>query len=146
MAGFNQSVNTTNFAKINIDLSELALGNNRSDKGTFTAGGSAVTLAQGTVLGRISANGLLVPAVAAATDGSNIPVGVLATNYIVAANASVALTYYIAGDIDATKLVFNGSETLDTVTSGARYRDHLSGAKGNFILKTPINNTNYDNQ
>lgn len=97
------------------DYSKLFVWDNRYRTATYTnTTGSTVTLNPGTILGRIFASHLVVPQVSTATDGSQIPMGILRGTYVVANNASVTVTYCYSGDIDTAGVVFGGSDTINT--------------------------------
>lgn len=80
------------------------------------ATGSDIQLLQGMLIGRIAATGLAKQSISTATDGSQIPIGVLAVDTLVAAGTSENLTICIQGDVDYSMLVFGGSP-VDTVAS-----------------------------
>lgn len=91
---------------------------NRFRTGQYTNGtGSSVDLAAGTILGTIFSSNKLTPQVSTATDGSQVPVGILANNVTVANGATVTLTYCWQGDVDTSQLTFGGSDTLATTIS-----------------------------
>lgn len=112
----------------NYNTAKIFVWDNRFSKGNYTnAGGSEVTLAKGTVLGRISATGLLVPFTSAATNGSEDPLGILADDYTVAAGATASLTFCDGGDIAEELVLLQGTDTLDTVvTDKGRVRDLIA--------------------
>lgn len=102
----------------------------------------AVTLTKGTVIGRISASGKILPLANAAADGSNDPLGILADDYAVAASGSVTVTYCFAGHVDESLVTLPSSQTLETVVSGkGRIRDlitrntHITLVKGKELTK-----------
>jgi hypothetical protein len=80
------------------------------------ATGSDIQLLQGMLIGRVAATGLAKQSISTATDGSQIPIGVLAVDTLVAAGTSANLTICIQGDVDYSMLVFGGSPA-DTVAS-----------------------------
>jgi hypothetical protein len=71
------------------------------------------------LIGRIAATGLVVQSVSTATDGSQVPIGILTQDYTVANGDSVNVSFCIQGDVDYGMLVFGGSpvDTLSTVIS-----------------------------
>jgi len=148
MSTVNQTTNTGQQAITNYDLSKIFLLNNRYATGTYTnSSGGSVTIVAGTVIGRISASGLLLPLVAAASDNSQFPVGISASAVTVANGASVTLTYCIAGDVAEEAVVFqNGTDTLNTVVSGRRLRDRIAADTVGIILKFSNDLTAFDNQ
>lgn len=139
----------------NYSTRNLFVWNNRYNSLTdnYTDSGSGSTLLAGMLMGRIGSTGLLVQSISTATDGSQVPIGVLAQNYTVDPSATVAVTVCIAGDVDYGLIIFGGSplETFNTrITqdSGAidmgTVQDILNG-KG--ILPINTNEMTYeDNQ
>ncbi len=98
---------------------ELIAGNSEllvSRKGTLASG---QVLARGALLGRITASGKLVLSTAAATDGSQAPVAVLAHD----TDASVAdaeTLFYERGDFNQAAMTFGAGHTPDSVRAGLR--------------------------
>lgn len=98
------------------DYSKTFIWNGRYRTGTYTnSSGSPVTISNGQLIGRIFASHLLAPQVSTATDGSQIPIGVVRGSYTVANGASVTINYCYSGDIEVAALVFGGSDTINTV-------------------------------
>ena len=106
----------------NYSTRNIFVWNNRFNtiSATYTnSTGSEVTLSAGMLIGRIAATGLVVQSISTATDGSQVPIGVLTTDYTVADGDSVTVSFCIQGDVDYGMLVFGGSpvDTLSTVIS-----------------------------
>jgi len=99
------------------DYTKTFIWNGRFRTASYTnSTGGTVTLASGTVLGRIFATGLVVPMVSTATNGSQIPIGILRGSHVVLNGASATLTYCYSGDVDPAALTFsNGTDTFATV-------------------------------
>lgn len=115
-----QKVITSNQLFVDYDTRKVFVWNNRYNTGLFDEpnGSGAFTLSEGQVIGRIASSGKLKICVSTATDGSQIPIGVVKGSYTMAESATdVAVTFCIAGDVDQTKLLFSGSETLATVVT-----------------------------
>lgn len=123
------TVNTNSQLYSQRDTSKIFLWNNRYETGTYTNSGyDDVTLAAGTVMGRVTTTGKLTPLESDATDGSQIPVGILHQDYTVAAGEDQTISICTAGDVASGKLVFaKTGDTLDTVVSGRRLRDRIPG-------------------
>lgn len=121
-------LNTGQQAIINTDLSKIFVWNNRYEKGSYNNGGyDSVTLQAGTVMGRITATGKLTPLRSDASDGSQIPVGILLETQTVAAGDTVDVFVCTSGDVVSGKLVFAKSgDTLDTIISSRRLRDRIA--------------------
>lgn len=65
-----------------------------------------VALPRGTVMGQIKASGLWVPSVATATDGSELPSGVLVDTVKVSSNVQVT-GVYVMGEFNANAITFD---------------------------------------
>ena len=140
-------LNTENQLNIQRERTDIFVYNNRYENGTHTdVSGSAKTLAAGTLMGRISASGLLTPLASGATDGSQFPVGILTQDIAVAASATVSITIGVSGDVDENKLVFDGSDDLNTVVTGRRLRDRIAADTVGIKLVGGIEMTSQDNQ
>lgn len=109
----------------NFDTSKLFYGGNAFATASYkNTTGADVTLAKGTLLGKItvlaggSTNtlGYLWPFASDNAEGANVPVGILANDVTVADGATVTLTYGIAGKYDSNLLVLTKSgDTLNTI-------------------------------
>ena len=120
-------LNTGQQAIIHTDTGKIFVGGNRYEKGDFNNSDlyDPVTLQAGTLLGRISATGYLVPLESGASDGSQYPVGVLADDYTVDEGEDQEIYFCVAGDVVADKVIFQGSDDLDTVVDGRQLRDRI---------------------
>lgn len=135
---------TTNF-----DTSKIFIWNNRFISGTYTnpsASGDEVTLAKGTVMGRISATQKLTPLTSGASDGSQYPVGILADDYTVDYLESAEVFICVAGDVAEELIDLQGSDTLDTVISGRSIRDRIGGDTVGINLVAGTAMDGFDNQ
>lgn len=130
---------------INTDLSNIFLWNNRYDQADYTAAAD-ITLPAGTLLGRIHATGKVIPLASAAANGSQFPVGILAQNTFVANGSTVSLTYCVAGDVAADKVIYNGADTGETVISARRLKDLIASETVGIKLVNSTSNSDYDNQ
>jgi hypothetical protein len=129
------------------DYSKIFIRENRFDKAVYTNGtGDEVTLAVGTLLGRISASDKVTPLKSAAADGSNIPVGVVAKAVTVADGADATVNFCVGGDVVKGKIIFDGTDDFDTVVSGRTLGDRIAGDTLG-IKAVPVDNlTGFDNQ
>ena len=137
---------TNNQAHFDYDVSKVFIFGNRYEEVTFrNLTGGTLSYAVGTVLGRISATGKVTEMKSAATDGSELPIGILATTITDLATVSdVEINMCIQGDISEDKVIFNGSDVITTAEQGRIYRDWLTLV--GIILKTSTELTNFDNQ
>jgi len=119
-------LNTGQQAIIRTDTSKIFVGCNRYEKGNYTNSTyDPVTLLVGTLLGRVSATGLLKPLVASANDGSQFPVGVVADTVTIDEGDTGEVYFCVAGDVVADQLILSGADTLDSVISSRRLRDRI---------------------
>lgn len=132
-------------AIINTDTAKVFLWNRRSQPvNIINGGGAPVTYLEGTVMGRVSASGNVIPCVAAAVDGSQFPIGVLIDGLTVAAGATVPCFICDDGDVASELLIFNAAETLSTVVSARQMRDWLKLAGIKLVAGTDL--TGFANQ
>lgn len=127
MSSQTTDLNNGQQAIIDTDVSKVFVWNNRYDSFDYNNGGyDSVTLAAGTVMGRISATGKVKPLRSDNGDGSQLPIGILAEDVTVAAGETKSVSVCVEGDVVQSKLVFDKSgDTVDTVVSGKRLRDRI---------------------
>lgn len=133
-------------AVANTDRSNIFLNGIRTAKGNIAnATGSAVTVLEGTVMGRIGSTDKLTPFTSGANDGSQHPIGILADTYIIPASSSLDVFMVNGGDVAADKLLFQGADSLETIISSRRVKDLLrtNGMALQLISSTEL--TKFDN-
>jgi hypothetical protein len=140
---------TSNFATYDYDSSRLIIGTGHSyvDRDYENILGSAETVAMGQVMGRVSTGGKIVPCKSAATDGSEIPVGILMEGLTEIADGTVitGLSLLIGGDVARDKVVFDGTDTFDTVVDGRTMEDWLIANGNNFEFLEVLDDSDFDN-
>ena len=137
--------NTSNQLNIDVERKVIFLGSNSYERESYTnSTGSTVNLKAGTIMGRISATGLLLPLVAAATDGSQHFVGVLTEDEDVLDTASANVNICIQGRVKQSELIFNASENLETVIGGRQLRDIIAGQGIKLVESTEL--SDFDNK
>lgn len=136
---------TRNQFQANYDFSKLFLFNNQYRRITFTASGADIVLTQGMLIGTIAATGLGAIMASAAVDGSAIPTGVCAEDITVVDGTSESVLICIGGHVDESKLVFDGTDDLDTVVSLRTYRDRIAADTLGIFLVTAVELSNVDN-
>jgi len=147
MSSVDQVLNNGQQAITNYNTAKIFIFANRYLTGTYTNSTYVtVTLLAGTVVGRVSATGAIVPLTSAASDGSQYPIGILANDHVVAAGVSTTVSYCVEGDVAEEKVLLQGSDTLNTVISSRRLRDRIAADTAGIILKTTTEMTDYDNQ
>ncbi|MBX2906164.1 MAG: head decoration protein [Taibaiella sp.] len=108
--------------------------------------GSTMTLQPGRVLGRVEATTTNVyPQVSSATDGSQIPVGVLAQKVVIADGDSATVTFIRGGfvQLDDLFLGLGGSDTLNTAISD---NSTFLGTIGDILAKCGVYFINANDQ
>ena len=148
MSSQSVALNTTNALTVNSDLSKIFIGDNRYENDSYINNSSynPITLLAGTVLGRISSSGIMVPCNASATNGSQYPVGILAEDIMVPAGTTRKVALCIGGDVAEEKVIFFEGNTLETVVDNRRYRDRIKGDTLGINLVPGTEMTAYDNQ
>jgi hypothetical protein len=131
----------------NFDTSKTFVWNVRTATANYTNSTyDDVTLQQGTLMGRISSSGLIVPLTSGASDGSQFPLGVLLEDTTIEAGDTQELTIAVAGDVVESKILLQGSDTLNTVISGRRIRDRIGADTVGIKLVGADQMTGLDNQ
>lgn len=133
----------------NYDTSKIFIWNNRYESGTYTnpsTTGAEVTLAKGTLMGRVSGTQKLLPLASGASDGSQFPVGILADDYTVDYLESANVFICVAGDVAEEKVILSGSDTLSTVISSRSIRDRIAADTVGINLVAGQAQDGYDNQ
>ncbi|MBL4809481.1 MAG: head decoration protein [Phycisphaerales bacterium] len=141
------TVGTNNQQTTNFDNSFIFLRDNKYEGGSTTNDTyDAITLPAGTLMGRVSATGELVPLVSTATDGSQIPVGVLTQSITIEAGDTVSINVCTGGEVAEEKIVLDAGDTLDTVIDGRQLRDKIAADTVGIVLVTGTEMTAFDNQ
>jgi|TARA_R110001599_G_scaffold349527_1_gene577986 hypothetical protein len=112
----------------NYDVSKIFVWDNHYIIGEMkNSSASEVTVAVGTVVGRIHATGKINPLTSTATDGSKWPVGILADEYTIAAGATINVGVCVSGGVVQDKIVLVlAGDTLDTVIDTRQLRDRIA--------------------
>jgi hypothetical protein len=150
MSSANQVLNTGQQAITNYNTAKIFIYNNRFQNETYVNSGYvAVSIPAGTVMGRITATGTVIPMTSGATDGSQIPMGVLACDLTsIAAGASVPVTVCIAGDVAKEQIVLQSPDTFATVIAARSQTifDLLTGGSMGIKIVPGSELTQTDNQ
>lgn len=103
-----------------------------------------ITLTAGTVLGVISASGVVIPFESDASDGSQYPCLILAEDYVVPAGESVNVYCAFKGWVRRDMVLFTkAGDDFETVIDSRRVYELL---QDRFVIQNTVNATNYDNQ
>lgn len=139
MAGESTSttvLQTGNQLYVNYSYDKIFIGKNTFENAEFTATGGDATIEMGTLMGRISATGKVIPLAVGATDGSQYPVGIAAAKYVVAEDDTVTISICVSGEVESSLITFNASEDLDSVVSGRQLRDRIASDTLGIKLRT----------
>jgi len=135
---------TSNQLNVNIETANVFLGENSYERAVLSnVAVTEETFEAGTIMGRISATGLLIPLAIGATDGSQHFVGVLTENETIAASGTANVTVAIQGRVAQDKLIFNASEDLESVVGGRQLRDIIAGQGIKLVETTEL--SEFDN-
>jgi hypothetical protein len=146
MSEVTTTTNTNNQLTNNYDYSKIFLFGNQYENGSIeNATGAAVTIPAGTLMGRIGATQLLTPLASAAVDGSQFPVGVLAQTVIIPATTTLEISIGISGDVAEEKIIFDGTDDLDTLVSARSLRDRIASDTMGIKLVASTELTGFDN-
>tara|TARA_R110002012_G_scaffold93731_3_gene227412 strand:+ start:8397 stop:8843 length:447 start_codon:yes stop_codon:yes gene_type:complete len=147
MSTANEISKTSNTLYTDYDVSKIFVFSNRYEKGVLlNASGGVKTFNPGTLLGRVTASGKLVPVASGAADGSEIPVGILKTTVTELADSSEkSVNICIAGDVVQGKVILDGSDTLDTVIDGRPIKDRIAADTMGIKLVKSSELTGFDN-
>lgn len=147
MSTTTNTVDTSNQRYQNYNTAFIFLRDNKYDTGTYNNDSyDEVVLSAGTVMGRNTTTGKVLPLQSDASDGSQIPIGVLAQNKTVAAGEEVNLTYCTGGEVAKEKIVLAKSgDTLETVIDSRQLRDRIEGDTLGIKLIESTELTGHDN-
>lgn len=139
---------TSNYLHTDYDVSKIFVFGNRYEGGEtlLNASGGVKTFEAGTLMGRVTASGKLVPVASGATDGSQFPVGVLKTKVEdLADTAEATVNICIAGDVVESKVILDGSDTMDTMIDGRPIKDRIAADTMGIKLVDSFELTGVDN-
>lgn len=125
----SQDITLQNSNQLNVknDQAKMFVWDNRYDSAESTTNSTYddETIPAGTLLGKVSATGKVKALTSGASDGSQYPVGILQTDSVIPAGSSTVLTFCVSGDVVASKVVLDGSDTMSTVISGRSIKDRI---------------------
>jgi len=117
MSSITNPLNTGQQMTTNYDLSKIFLWDNRYDSENYVNNSNynPVTILAGTVMGRIASTGRVVPCDASQTDGSQIPMGVLAQDVLLLGGALQKVAICVRGDVNQNALIFWTGNSVNTI-------------------------------
>lgn len=140
-------VNTGRQMTINNDSSQTFIGGTFTRRSEYVNNSSYddVTIAEGTVMGRITTSGVMVPFKSDASDGSQIPRGAMNNTVLVPAGETLELPIVIMGEVATNKLVFaKVGDSVNTIVTGQGRVQDLLAVIG-FKLVDSREMTSFDN-
>lgn len=147
MSSAETTLQTRNQMFTNYDSSKVFIRIKQTEHGEFTNDTyDDVTLLAGTLMGRVTASSQLIPLASGASDGSQLPVGVLMESLIVAAGDTANVAVVVEGEVDESMLILDGSDTLDTVVASRRLRDLIPASTLGIKITSVDELSNFDNQ
>lgn len=143
--GVTNVISTRNQLGNDYDFSKMFLFDNRYRLINIAASGADVVLVQGELIGTIAATGKGTPMASAAADGSAFPTGIVTEDITIADGTDEDVLICIGGHVDESKLVFDGTDDLDTVVSLRTYRDRIAADTLGIFLVTADELSGVDN-
>jgi len=138
---------TSNTLHTDYDVSKIFVFSNRYESGVLlNASGAIKSFVPGTLMGRVTASGKLVPVASAAVDGSQFPVGVLKTaadDLAIAGEKTVNVC--ISGDVVESKVILDGADTMDTIIDARPIKDRIAADTMGIKLVDSFELTGVDN-
>lgn len=141
------SYSSSNARFTNFNWFKMFLGSNRYETVVCENGDSYddLTIAVGSVMGRIAATGKVVLLDKDASDGSQYPVGINAEEVTIGAGDESNLSICVCGEVDANGLVFVAGTTLATVIAAKTVEDRIASDTVGIHLVTGTDLTAFDN-
>ena len=145
--GATEISKTNNTLHTDYDVSKIFVFSNRYESETLlNASGGVKSFVPGTLMGRVTASGKLVPVASAAVDGSQFPVGILKTSVEDLADTGEAtVNICIAGDVVESKVVLDGADTMDTIIDARPIKDRIAADTMGIKLVDSFELTDVDN-
>ena len=134
MSEYTTRDHTSNQLTVQYDRSIVFIGSNEFKQMTYASQGADTSLPMGTVMGRVNATGEVVELKSAADDGSQYPYGILASGMDITAGDQPTLSICVAGEVNAGKVSFDGSDTVATVVDGRRLDDRIASDTVGIVL------------
>lgn len=130
----------------NYDYSKVFIGKNSFENMTLiNSSGGTLTYSAGTLLGRITTGGKVQPLASGASDGSQIPVGILAQTITLTNGSEDTVSVCVSGEVANEKVILNGSDTMATNISGRPIKDRIAADTLGIKLIAGTELTNFDN-
>lgn len=139
---YESGIRTTNYEDKNIFM----MDNRFIDIDFKNEDAYPVELKRGMIIARNKSTLMAVELDSGKTDGREIPVGILAANYVIEDGETKSLRVCVAGEVDATGLVFATGDDLDTVIGNRTLHDSIMGDTAGIVLINVDELGKFDNQ
>ena len=126
-SSYTSTVNTDNQQTNQYSTEKVFIGDNSYETVAFKSAGTDQSLVAGQLMGRVSATGFVTQHTSGASDGSEIPFGILAESIEITAGETPNLSICVKGRVDKNLVVLSGSDTFATVVSSRRIDDRING-------------------
>ena len=143
--GVTTPTQTENQATFQYEIKDIFIGDNSFESVEYKAPAGQVVLADGQLMGKVAATGKLVELKSGATDGSEIPYGILVGNHTVETGETPTFSVAVSGKIAKELVVFDGSDDMSTVVSDRSLEDRILGDTLGIKLISSTENTIADN-
>jgi len=127
------------------DFSKIFVFDNKYRTIDIAASGADVELEIGMLIGTIGATGLGAIMASGSSDGSELPTGVCCETKTIADGDTASVYICIAGHVVEDKLIFDGTDDLDTAVDSRTYRDRIASDTLGIYLVAATELTDYDN-
>lgn len=147
MGSQSVTVNTGRQLFVNNDSSQTFIGGTftRRSESVNNSGYADITILEGTLMGRILSSGVMIPFKSDASDGSQIPRGLMNNTVVIPAGEMIELPIVIMGEVATNKLVFaKTGDSIATVIGTSGTVEDLLGVIGIKLLDSR-EMTDYDN-
>lgn len=145
MSGVTTTVQTPNQLYNDYDFSKIFVFDNKYRTIDIAASGADVDLEIGMLIGTIGATGLGAIMASGAVDGSQYPTGVCCETKTIADGNTESVYICIGGHVVEDKLIFDGTDDLDTVVDLRTYRDRIASDTLGIYLVGETELSEYDN-
>ena len=143
--GVTTPTQTENQATFQYERKDIFIGDNSFENVEYKAPAGQVVLADGQLMGKVAATGKLLELKSAATDGSQVPYGVLVGNHTIESGETPTFSVAVSGKIAKELVTFDGSDDMATVVSDRSLEDRILGDTLGIKLISSTENTIADN-
>jgi len=144
--GASQTLSTQNQSITRYDLSQLFSTGFKTITVNIAASGSDIELEPGVLIGRIAATGKGAVCKSASDDGSQFPLGICVETKTISDGENADVQIAVTGRVNEDKIVFDGTDDLDTDVDDRTFRDRIPADTEGIELEKYNELTNYENE